>query len=80
MRQRVQKMKVAPFVLALAGFTSAEKCAASRGPRPDFEADVTVAPTTPSWRQETTPFYESKLFHSKPVINIYRSSRYQFWR
>merc|ERR1719327_727273 len=48
-------MKVAPFVLAFAGFTSAEKCSASRGPRPDFEADVTVAPpTTPAWRYSTT--------------------------
>ena len=56
-------MKVAPFVLALAGFTSAEKCSASRGPRPDFEADVTVAPVTEGWRQVTTeaPFYESKF-------------------
>jgi len=53
-------MKVAPFVLALVGFTSAEKCAASRGPRPDFEESVTAAPTTsPVWRQETTlPFFD----------------------
>ena len=65
------KMKVAPFVLALAGFTSAEKCAASRGPRPDFEQDYRPAPTTPSFRQDTTPFTESKFLHCKTVINVY---------
>ena len=66
------KMKVAPFVLALVGFTSAEKCAASRGPRPDFESDVTVAPpvtVTEGWRQLTTEAY-GKLIRSNNYKSI----------
>merc|ERR1712235_173377 len=84
------KMKVAPFVLALAGFTSAEKCAASRGPRPDFEADVTQAPpvtVTEGWRQLTEAYVDpNSQGKSQPIddcvcgIEDYKDPSVASWR
>merc|ERR1712241_491223 len=49
-RLKIETMKLAVYVSALVSVASGKKCTASRGPRPDDQADVTM----PMMKAETT--------------------------
>ena len=66
-------MKLALFFTALAGTSTALKCTAQRGPRPDdFEQQPQVEATTstPEWRQATTEYWiEPNTGNKQPPSN-----------